>query len=76
MTALFALLYWGLMPIGGLLGGIVAQLAGARVAFAGAGFVILATGVLAVVLRRQIATLRVSRDGITFADGIVVDLAA
>jgi MFS family permease len=76
LTALFALLYWGLMPIGGLVGGIVAQAAGARVAFAGAGFVILATSLLAVVLRRQLATLRVARDGTTFADGIAVDLAA
>jgi MFS family permease len=76
LTALFALLYWGLMPIGGLIGGIVAQAAGARVAFSGAGLVILATSLLAVLLRRQIATLRVGRDGTTFADGIAVDLAA
>jgi hypothetical protein len=76
LTALFALLYWGLMPIGGLIGGIVAQAAGARVAFAGAGAIILATGVLAVLARRQIATLRVGRDGTTFADGVAIDLAA
>jgi MFS family permease len=76
LTALFALLYWGLMPIGGLLGGVVAQAAGARVAFVGAGAIILATGLLAVLLRRQIATLRVDRDGTTFADGVAVDLAA
>jgi MFS family permease len=76
LTALFALLYWGLMPIGGLLGGLVAQATNARIAFAGAGFVILATGLLAVFLRRQIATLRVDRDGTTFADGVAVDLAA
>src|SRR5207244_9464255 len=69
LTALFALLYWGLMPIGGLLGGIVAQAAGARIAFAGAGFAILATSLLAVLLRRQIATLPVARAGTTFADG-------
>src|SRR5262249_51352759 len=37
LTALFALLYWGLMPIGGLLGGIVAEAAGAQTAFALAG---------------------------------------
>jgi MFS family permease len=76
LTALFALLYWGLMPIGGLLGGVIAQAAGARVAFAAAGVVILGTGLLAVLVRRQIATLRVDRDGTTFADGIAVDLAA
>jgi MFS family permease len=76
LTALFALLYWGLMPIGGLVGGIVAQAAGARAAFAGAGLVILATGLGAVLLRRQIATLRVDREGTTYADGLAVDLAA
>lgn len=76
LTALFALLYWGLMPIGGLLGGVVAQAAGARVAFAAAGTVIMGAGLLAVLARRQVATLRVDRDGTTFADGIAVDLAA
>jgi hypothetical protein len=64
------------MPIGGLLGGVIAQAAGARVAFAAAGVVILGTGLLAVLVRRQIATLRVDRDGTTFADGIAIDLAA
>ena len=29
-TSVFALLYWGFMPLGGLLGGIVAEAAGAR----------------------------------------------
>jgi MFS family permease len=76
LTALFALLYWGLMPIGGLLGGIIAQAAGARIAFAGAGVVILATTLLAALLRRQVTTLRVDRDGMTFADGVAVNLAA
>ena len=41
-----------------------------------AGVIILATALLAVVLRRQIATLRVDRDGTTFADGVAVNLAA
>ena len=76
LTALFALLYWGLMPIGGLVGGIVAELAGSRAAFAGAGLLVLGTALGAVLLRRQIATLRVDRDGTTFADGVAVDLAA
>jgi MFS family permease len=76
LTALFALLYWGLMPIGGLLGGIVAEAAGAQTAFALAGFILLATAMLAVLLRRQLVTMRVDRDGTTFADGVAVDLAA
>jgi len=76
LTALFALLYWGLMPVGGLVGGVIAQAAGARAAFAGAGLIILASGLLAAGLRRQVTTLRVTRDGTTLADGIPVDLAA
>jgi predicted MFS family arabinose efflux permease len=76
LTALFALLYWGLMPIGGLLGGIVAQATSAQTAFALAGVAILTTGLAAAILRRQLVTLRVDRDGTTFADGIAVDLAA
>ena len=76
LTALFAFLYWGLMPIGGLLGGVVAQASNARVAFTLAGAVILGAALFALLVRRQITTLRVERDGRTFADGVVVDLAA
>jgi len=76
ITSLFALLYWGLMPIGGLLGGIVAEASSARVAFALAGSCLVAAGVVAVAVRRQILTMRVDRDGATVADGVLVDLAA
>jgi MFS family permease len=74
-TSVFALLYWGFMPLGGLLGGIVAEAAGARTAFAAAGLILLVSGVVVVALRRQVVTLRVDRDGRTTADGVVVDLA-
>jgi hypothetical protein len=72
----FALLYWGFMPLGGLLGGLVAQAAGARAAFAAAGLILLVSGVAVVLLRRQVVTLRVDRDGMTTADGVVIDLGA
>ena len=76
VTSLFALLYWGLMPIGGLVGGIIAEAAGARAAFALAGGCLVAAGVLAIVARRQIMTLRVHRDGTTVANGVAVEMAA
>lgn len=76
ITSLFSLLYWGLMPTGGLLGGFVAQAFGARAAFASAGVVLLAAAVLTALGRRQILSLRVARDGTTTADGVVVNLAA
>ena len=75
-TSVFALLYWGLMPIGGLLGGVVAEAAGARVAFFAAGVILFVAGATAIAVRRQIITMRVGRDGTTSADGVLVDLAA
>lgn len=75
-TSVFALLYWGFMPLGGLAGGIVAEAAGARAAFAVAGLLILVAGVLAIVVRRQLLVLRVDRDGTTSAGGAAIDLAA
>lgn len=63
LTSLFTLLYWGLMPIGGLLGGAAAELTNARFTIAAAGLILLGTGVAAVLGRRQILDLRVERDG-------------
>lgn len=63
LTSLFTLLYWGLMPIGGLLGGAVAELTTARFTIAAAGLILLGCGVAAVLGRRQILGLRVERDG-------------
>jgi len=76
VTSLFALLYWGLMPVGGLIGGIVAEAAGSRVAFTLAGACLVGAGALAIVARRQIITLRVHRDGTTVANGVAVEFAA
>lgn len=65
LTSVFSLLYWGLMPIGGLLGGLVAQLSSARTAMLGAGLGLVILGVVASVSRPQVRTLGVSRDGLT-----------
>ena len=40
-------------------------------AFAAAGLILLVSGVVVVLLRRQVVTLRVDREGMTTADGVV-----
>lgn len=64
LTSVFSLLYWGLMPIGGLLGGLAAQAVTARTTMLGAGIGLVVLGVLAVIRRPQVLTLSVSRDGL------------
>lgn len=64
LTSVFSLLYWGLMPVGGLLGGLSAQAFSARTTILGAGIVLVALGLLAAIRRPQILTLSVSRDGL------------
>ena len=76
LTGLFTLLYWGMMPIGGLLLGSLAQVTSARFAIAAAGATIIVCAALAVLVRRQIIVLRVGRDGATVATEVAVNLAA
>jgi len=64
LTAVFSLLYWGLMPIGGLLGGLAAEAFSARTTMLGAGVVLVVLGLLAAIRRPQVLTLAVSRDGL------------
>lgn len=61
VTSLFTLLYWGLLPFGALLGGLVAERSSALVAVALAGAVVLIAGALVLLVRPQIATLRIDR---------------
>jgi len=63
LTSVFSLLYWGLMPVGGLLGGLSSQLFTARTTMLGAGVVLIGLGLFAILRRRQVLTLSVSRDG-------------
>ena len=61
VTSLFTLLYWGLMPFGALVGGLIAERSSALFAVILAGSVVLACATLLFVLRPQIATLRIDR---------------
>ena len=63
LTALYSLLYWGLMPVGALLGGAVAGAASARVALSLAGAVLLVCGAAALVGRRELLSQRIPETG-------------
>ncbi len=63
LTSLFTLLYWGLMPIGALLEGAAAERTNSLVTLIAMGAIMLAAGAVALLLRPQIASLRLSRDG-------------
>ena len=67
MVSLFATLYWGMMPIGALLVGLVAEATTARIAIALCGIGLVIAGTAAFVVRPQIATLSVGRDGLTLS---------
>ncbi len=65
MVGLFATLYWGMMPVGGLIVGLAAEQIGARSALALCGVGLAIAGAVALFLRPQLATLAVGRDGVT-----------
>ena len=62
LTAVFALLYWGLMPIGALIGGAMAEAIGAQQALLVSGALVGLAGVLAFVIRPSIASVRATAD--------------
>jgi MFS family permease len=67
LVSLFATLYWGMMPVGALIVGLIAEATTARTAIALCGVgIAIATGA-AFLLRPQIATLAVGRDGVTLS---------
>ncbi len=63
LTSLFTLLYWGLMPIGALLEGAASQATNSLVTLVGIGTLMIVAGAAALLVRSQIATLRLDRDG-------------
>ena len=67
LVGLFALFYWGLLPIGSLLGGTIAQLSNGRVAVIVTGALLGLCGLVALAVRPQVVSLKVGRDGLTLA---------
>jgi MFS family permease len=67
MVGLFATLYWGMMPVGGIIVGLAAEQIGARSALALCGVGLAIAGVAALFVRPQLATLAVGRDGVTLS---------
>lgn len=67
LTSVFSLLYWGMMPVGGLLGGLSAQALTARTTMLIAGVILIALGLTAALRRPQVLSLAVSRDGMRIA---------
>ena len=65
LIGLFALFYWGLLPVGSLIGGTIAQLANGRVAMIATGIGLGTCALIALLGRPQIASLKVGRDGVT-----------
>lgn len=63
LTALFSLLYWGLMPLGAILGGIVASNVGALTTLLLFGLGILVALVIVLLLRPELVRMRVDADG-------------
>ena len=58
LTAVFALLYWGLMPLGALLGGATAEAIGAQHAMLINGAIVGAAGIVALLARPELAAVR------------------
>ena len=71
MVSIFALFYWGMMPVGAVLLGLIAEASSARFAVLCGGLGLGVATLLAVLVRPQIATLAVTADGRT----LVGDLA-
>ena len=62
LSAVFAVLYWGLMPIGALIGGAMAESIGAQQALLVSGILVGLAGIVAFLLRPTIASVRAATD--------------
>jgi hypothetical protein len=71
LVSIFALFYWGMMPVGAALLGFIAEASSARFAILCGGLGLGLVTLLAVIVRPQLATLAVAADGET----LVGDLA-
>jgi MFS family permease len=71
MVSLFALLYWGMLPVGSLLTGVVAEATTARTTVLLCGIGLAIAALAAFVVRPQLATLAVTRDGRTLTGNLI-----
>ena len=62
-SGLFALVYWGMMPVGASLLGFIAEATSAQTAVLCGGLGLGLATIAALIVRPQIATLAVTRDG-------------
>jgi len=67
LVSIFALFYWGMMPVGAALLGFIAEASSARFAVLCGGLGLGLATLFAVVVRPQLATLAVTADGTTLA---------
>lgn len=65
LVSLFAMLYWGMMPVGSLVTGLIAEATSARTTMLVCGVALGLIGTAAFVLRPQLVTLSLARDGRT-----------
>jgi MFS family permease len=65
LVSIFALFYWGLLPVGSALLGFIAEPTSAQFAVLVAGVALGVGTLVAIRIRPQVVTLAVSRDGVT-----------
>lgn len=65
MVSIFALFYWGMLPVGSALLGFIAEPTSARFAVMLAGIVLGIATLVAIRIRPQVVGLAVARDGVT-----------
>jgi predicted MFS family arabinose efflux permease len=70
LVSIFALFYWGMMPVGAVLLGLVAEASSARFAVLCGGLGLGLVTLLALVVRPQLATLAVTADGRTLSGNL------
>jgi MFS family permease len=67
LVGLFATLYWGLLPVGSILGGAMALVSSGRSAVLVTGMLLAAVAFVAFLARPQLLTLKVEPDGLTLS---------
>ena len=67
LVGLFATLYWGLLPIGSIVGGAIAEASSGRTAMLVTGVALGIAATVAALARPQVLTLKVAPDGLSLS---------